>query len=225
MRYFGKLQNELSENDKTERRGFLSKFAIALAGFTLLPHTIKAAEKDPDGGKSTMGTDPFIGEIALCAFNFAPNGWAICNGALLQITQNTALFSLLGTQFGGDGIHTFGLPDLRGRVPIGFGQGTGLTNRNMGDKSGEENHVLLSTEMPQHAHSLLINTGVGTSDTPSGNYLARNSEGVKQFSSSTNATSTNFIGAVGNNAAHNNMQPFLTLNFIISLSGVFPSRS
>lgn len=224
MKYIGNINNILNENGKTERRGFLSKFAVALAGLTLIPQTLKASEKNPDGGKSTMGTDPFVGEIALCAFDFAPQGWAFCNGALLPIQQYQALYALLGTYYGGNGSTNFALPDLRGRVPIGMGQGTGLTNRTIGEKSGEEKHTLIVTELPSHSHTLGINTGVGTSDSPSGTYLARNSEGVKQFSSTTNTTGT-MLNYTGSNTGHNNMQPYLTLNFIIALTGIWPSRS
>jgi len=217
-----KLISDVTSTDKSVRRGFLKKLGGVLAGATLLSALTKTEAKT-DGEKSTLGDSPFVGEISICAYNFAPQGWAFCNGQLLQINQYSALYSLLGTQFGGNGTSNFALPDLRGRVPMHFGQGVGLTNRVMGEKAGEESHVLSQTEMPMHSHSLMVNSNVGTSDTPVSNYLARNSEGIKQFSTTQN-TSNAGVNPTGNGYAHNNMQPYLTLNFVISLSGIYPTR-
>jgi microcystin-dependent protein len=172
--------------------------------------------------------EPFVGQIITVGFNFAPRGYATCDGQLLSIAQNTALFSLLGTTFGGDGRVTFGLPDLRGRVPIHQGQGPGLTNRTMGEVSGQENHTLISTEMPMHNHLLMGFQNTGDQALPQSNIIAgSNQTGVSNFTNvAPNTTmSPQSIGLAGGSQPHNNMQPYLVINFCIALEGIFPSRN
>ena len=172
--------------------------------------------------------EPFIGQIIQAGFNFAPRGYAWCDGQLQSIAQNTALFSLLGTTFGGDGRVTFGLPDLRGRVAIHQGQGPGLSNRVMGEASGEENHTLINSEMPQHTHLLAASNVSGALGTPNGNFLAASSSNQTATYRPTSDGSTlnpQSIGLAGGNQPHNNMQPYLVINFCIALVGIFPSRN
>jgi microcystin-dependent protein len=170
--------------------------------------------------------EPLIGQLALVPYNFAPRGWASCNGQILSIAQNTALFSLLGTTYGGDGQVTFALPDLRGRVPIHFGQGPGRSDYTLGQVGGEEATTLTIAQMPAHAHAALADPGVGSSDSPGGNLPARNGAGVPQYGSGTGASlSTGAIGISGGSQPHNNIQPYLTLHWIIALEGIYPSRN
>jgi microcystin-dependent protein len=176
-------------------------------------------------------SEPFIGEIRMVGFNFAPRGWALCNGQLLSIAQNTALFSLLGTTYGGNGQTTFALPDLRGRVPLHQGQGPGLTPRTIGESSGTETVTLLSSQMPAHNHTLAAFNSPGSLDTPTGNVIANivdpNTGGPATLFSATADTTMNpaSIGISGGNQPHENMQPYLCVNFVIALEGIFPSRN
>lgn len=168
----------------------------------------------------------FIGEIKMFGGNFAPRRWAFCAGQLLAINQNTALFSILGTTYGGDGQTTFGLPDLRGRVPVGTGQGPGLTSRNLGEVSGEESHRLIASEMPQHSHALQASSANGDQRGPGGNFPAASDQRNSQYAAAANAAmSPAAIGAAGSSLPHNNMQPYQVMNFIICLQGMFPSRN
>jgi microcystin-dependent protein len=170
--------------------------------------------------------DPYIGEIRIFAGNFAPRGWALCNGQLLSIAQNTALFSLLGVMYGGDGRVTFALPDLRGRAPMHFGQGPGLTPRTEGEMGGEETVTLISNQMPSHSHQVNGNQGPGSSPTPDSNYWAASSRRDVAYANNANTQlSPQAVGFTGNNQPHENRQPYLTLNYIIALQGVFPPRS
>ena len=172
------------------------------------------------------GPEPFIGEIMLTGANFCPRGWADANGQLLAVAQNAALFSLLGTTYGGDGRTTFGLPDLRGRVAIHTGQGPGLSNRNQGSKSGAEKHTLTVSEMPQHTHGLRGSTNAATAKIPSGNVPAltrRNAYAPGSGPLSPMASTS--LGPAGNTQPHNNMQPFLTIRFCVALQGIYPSRN
>lgn len=166
--------------------------------------------------------DPFIGQIILVPYNFAPKGWAFCNGQLLSIAQNTALFSLLGTTFGGDGINTFALPDLRGRVPVSAGQGTGLSNYALGEVGGTESVTLNSNQMPAHSHPVLANSAHSNSDQPANNFPASSAH----FQTTTDGTRMNpaMIGQTGNSLPHENRQPYLGLNYCIALEGIYPSR-
>lgn len=180
--------------------------------------------------------DPILGEIRLFGFNFAPRGWALCQGQIMSIAQNTALYSLLGTQFGGDGQTTFALPDLRSRVPLGQGQGAGLSNYTVGEMAGTENVTLLSSQMPSHNHMLMGSTDAATANTITKSVLATPSgttEGsetpvsVNAYAVANNLTPAdpNAISAAGGNQGHPNMQPFLCLNYCIAVEGIYPSRN
>ena len=170
--------------------------------------------------------DPFIGEIRMFAGNFAPVGWALCDGQIMSIAQNTALFSILGTTYGGNGVNTFGLPDLRGRVPIHMGQGIGLSDYALGEVSGEENVALTTSQMPAHSHLVNADSGDrGTSSHPNGQLLASSGTDSIYSSNADSTMSPNMIQAAGANQPHSNIQPFLCVNFIIALNGIFPSRS
>lgn len=168
--------------------------------------------------------EPILGEIRLFAGNFAPKGWALCNGQLLPLRQYTALFSLLGTYYGGDGKTTFALPDLQGRVPIGQGSGAGLTPREVGEAGGEPAVSLLTTEMPLHTH-LANCSSQQSSSQPEGAYWGSTGRGANAYAA-TPASSLSVLAAqpTGGSQAHNNLQPFLGMTFIIAMEGIFPSR-
>jgi len=173
--------------------------------------------------------EPYIGQMIMFGGNFGISGWATCDGQLLSISQNTALFSILGTTYGGDGRTTFGLPDLRGRVPIHPGTGPGLTKRRLGEKSGAENVTLVESQLPPHSHSASLRSTAneGDSSDPSGKYPARSEEPVRSYHSqatSSMASDGVVVGNTGGGASHNNMQPFLGVNFLIALVGVFPKN-
>jgi microcystin-dependent protein len=163
--------------------------------------------------------EPFLSEIRLMSFVFAPKGWALCNGQLLPINQNQALFSLLGTTFGGDGRVNFALPDCRGRTPIHVGSG-----HTLGEKGGEQAHTLSIAELPQHAHVANASNNAGSVNTPGGNVLG-NSAPNNLFGPAQNlgALAAGTVTNVGGSQAHLNMQPFLTVSFCIALQGIFPS--
>ncbi|WP_372796166.1 phage tail protein [Pontiella sp.] len=174
--------------------------------------------------------EPYLGEIRAFAFNFPPRGWAQCDGQLLPISQYSALFSLLGTQYGGDGRTTFGLPDLRGRAPIHEGNGPGLSNRIIGSKGGEETVTLTTSQMPSHTHAplLQVTDAEGTEASPAGHIPAHDPR-EKQFSN-TFSNQTLHAQAIieqtrGGNQEHENMPPYLTINYCICLEGVYPSRN
>jgi microcystin-dependent protein len=173
--------------------------------------------------------DPFVAEIRIFGFTFAPKGWAFCAGQLLPLSQNTALFSLLGTTYGGDGKSTFGLPDLQGNAPMFWGQGPGLTDRSEGEQGGEQFVTLLDTEMPLHQHALKANSQPGDLPTPGPTTsLARSSPFIYKTpagASPPQPMAANAVGITGGGQPHNNMMPYLTLNFCIALQGVFPPRS
>lgn len=162
--------------------------------------------------------EPFLAEIRLMSFVFAPKGWALCNGQLLPINQNQALFSLLGTTFGGDGRVNFALPDLRDRVPIGVGDG-----HTLGEKGGEQAHTLTIAELPTHTHVAQANSATGSSQDASNNVLATVPGRAYTDPAALTALSPTTITTVGGSQPHLNMQPFLTLNFSIALQGIFPS--
>ncbi len=219
------------KNNSKSRRGFLLDLPKWIGGTALLAgaaniFTSKEIKAAGNSNSPLAGIDPFIGSIDMVGFNFPPRGWAQCDGQLLAIAQNTALFSLLGTMYGGDGRVTFALPDLRGRMPIHQGQGPGLSDHVIGERSGEENHTLIANEMPVHNHSLAVNTSGGNIDNPTGNYMASNSEGIKQYSNTagSNANGASIVNA-GGSQPHNNMPPYLCVNFVIALIGIFPSRN
>jgi microcystin-dependent protein len=194
--------------------------------------------------------DPFVGQISIFGFNFAPQGWAMCQGQMMPLAQNIALFQILGTMYGGNGRSTFALPNLQGNAAIGAGQAPGLSSYFPGDTGGETAVALLSAEMPSHGHAFVASTAAATAQSPQGNLLARatrpfapagsEAEGevaapgptqveADFYSSNTgNAKTALAAGAIapaGGNQPHNNMQPYLALNFCIALQGVMPQRS
>lgn len=171
--------------------------------------------------------DPFVGEIRIFTGNFAPKGWAMCNGQLLPISQNTALFSLLGTFYGGDGRSTFGLPNLQGRFPLHQGQGPGLTQRLVGETGGAASVSLLANEMPQHGHGLKAALAPTTGTPGAAVSLAPVAGGAPVYHAPASpvAMSASTIGAAGGGTPHNNRQPYQVLNFIIALQGIFPPRN
>jgi microcystin-dependent protein len=176
-------------------------------------------------------SSPFVAEIRIWACNFAPTGWAMCNGQLLPLSQNTALFALLGTFYGGDGKSTFALPDFQGRGAMQQGQGSGLSDRFLGEMSGEETVTLLTSEMPVHNHVVggAYNLG-GNSQDPTGGLWAQSPAGRGGFvniysTPATGAVNPNSLAITGGGLPHNNLQPYLTLNFCIALQGVFPPRN
>jgi microcystin-dependent protein len=202
-----------------DRRRFIGRLAAGLAATAWLGRP-KAARAD------TTGIGPFIGEIMLISCNFPPKGWAFCNGQLLPINQNQALFSLLGTNYGGDGRVTFALPDLRDRVPLHFGQGPGLTLRSVGERQGEAAHTLTLAEAPAHAHGVRASSALGTSVSPTGMVPAKNPAQYPQYAAGPDLVmSTSAIGGVGGSQAHPNVQPCLGLYYCIALVGVYPSQS
>ncbi len=174
--------------------------------------------------------DPFVAEIRIFPFNFAPKGWAFCDGQLLPLSQNTALFSLLGTTYGGDGKSTFALPNLQGSAAMHPGQGQGLSQRFLGEIGGTEFVTLLQSEMPSHAHGVgRASTAAGDSILPQGCVWAqagagRGAAALYIAGPATGKVNPNSLGPTGGSLPHNNMQPYLTLNFCIALQGVFPAR-
>ena len=170
---------------------------------------------------------PYLGEIRMFGFDFPPRGWAVCAGQLLAISQNQALFSLLGTTYGGNGQTTFALPDLRGRAPIHAGNGPGLVARVLGERSGEEQHTLITSELPQHAHLAQV-AGAPTTGTPAGDVVLAAPAGSRLFRSGTAPSATlaaASVGLSGGGQPHPNMQPYAVMNISIALQGVFPSRN
>jgi microcystin-dependent protein len=163
--------------------------------------------------------DPYLSEIRIVSFGYPPRGWALCNGQLLAINQNQALFSLLGTTYGGNGSTNFALPNLQGRVPLHFGGGF-----IQGQQGGEQAHTLIPAEMPAHTHLLSAGTGDGTQITPGGAMFARTPANPYAPPSNLATMSPGTVSNVGGSQAHENMQPFLTLHFCIALQGIFPSR-
>ncbi len=179
-------------------------------------------------------SEPFLGEIRMVGWNFAANGWALCNGQLLPISQNTALFSLLGTNFGGDGIRTFGLPNLQSCVPIHQGTGPGFSTYVMGQTGGVENVTLIASNMPQHNHLVGVSNLSGSVTDPTNAVLAQGNSGSgREAVATSNYVSTAATGTLspatismaGDSQPHSNIQPYLCVNFIIALTGIFPSRS
>ena len=168
--------------------------------------------------------EPFLGQIQPFGFNFAPRGWAKCDGTLLPISGNEALFSLLGTIYGGDGQTTFALPDLRGRVSLHEGQGPGLTNRQIGQKAGEENVTLVVSQIPSHTHTLRARAEPANSNKPA-NHVLGAGETVYETGNADVDMGASAIQNTGGSGSHDNMQPFLVLNWCIALVGTFPSRN
>lgn len=168
-------------------------------------------------------TDPFVAEIRIFAGNFAPRGWAMCDGTILPISQNTALFSLLGTTYGGNGISTFGLPDLRGRAPMFWGQGPGLSPHVIGEAAGAASVTLTGTQIPQHNHALQASGGDADAASPIG-ALPGLTPSPAYRSDRDSQAAGGAISATGGGQPHPNEQPYLTLTFIIALQGIYPPR-
>ena len=165
-------------------------------------------------------SEPFLAEVRIVGFNFAPRGWAFCDGQILPINQNQSLYSLLGTTYGGDGRTSFALPDMRGRTPIHVGDG-----HTEGEKSGEETHTLSKAEMPAHNHKVKANSTAATANTPVSNVFATSTSTVYEAANNLTSLSDLSVSTVGGSQAHDNMMPFITLNFCIALQGLFPSRN
>jgi microcystin-dependent protein len=170
--------------------------------------------------------DPFVAEIRIFPFNFAPKGWAFCDGQILPLSQNTALFSLLGTTYGGDGKSNFALPNMQGNVPMHPGQGTGLSLHDLGETGGSETVSLLESEIPSHSHSMSVSSQLALENSPAGQMFAMG-DGINLYAPAGNLTSMsdNALVPAGGDQPHNNMQPYLTLNFCIALQGVYPPRT
>lgn len=197
-----------------------------IVGFRGIVALLSAMMVIAAGGNRVSAQTPFLGEIDLVPYNFSPTGWADCNGQLLPISTNTALFSLLGTMYGGDGKSNFALPDLRDRVPVGTGQGPGLSESVQGEVGGEYQHTLTIAEMPAHTHFLKADTALGTSPRPADMFLARNAAGIPSYRGGLNqAMSPSAIGVTGGSQPHNNLQPYLGLKYIIAIQGIFPARN
>ncbi|MEZ5333120.1 MAG: tail fiber protein [Thermoanaerobaculia bacterium] len=170
-------------------------------------------------------SEPFVGEIRMFAGNFAPRGWAFCDGQLLAVSQNDALFSLLGTIYGGDGRTTFGLPDLRGRIPLHAGHGPGLSERRLGAKGGAEKVTLTVNQLPSHTHPMKASADAALDIPPAGKVLAESTIASMYVNEPpTEALSSSSITAVGGSQDHTNQMPFLCVHFIIALVGIYPSR-
>lgn len=173
-------------------------------------------------------SEPFVAEIRIFAGNFAPRGWAFCNGQLLPISQNTALFSLIGTTYGGDGRSTTALPNLQGRAPMHPGRGPGLTDRRLGQRGGVEAVTLTEAQMPNHAHQMQASGRPANNDDPaSDRWLGTAGSNNAAYASPNNlvAMASQSLENAGGSQPHNNLQPYLTINFIIALVGLYPSRS
>lgn len=172
--------------------------------------------------------NPFVGEIRMFGGNFAPAGWAFCQGQLMSIAENDVLFTLIGTTYGGDGQSTFGIPDLQGRLPMHQGQGPGLSNRQIGEKAGTESVTLNTNQIPAHGHTPAAFNGAGDQVTPVNNFWSSTSTGDQTYDLAVTPSGTmnpNLIGLTGGSQPHDNMPPFLCVSFIISLFGVFPSQN
>jgi microcystin-dependent protein len=176
--------------------------------------------------KKIMAT-PFIAEIKMFGGNFAPRGYSFCNGQLLSISQNTALFSLVGTTYGGNGTTTFGLPNLQGSAAMGQGNGPGLTPRSLGETGGTPTVTLNSTQLPSHNHTLGSSSGAGALPSPLNNNLGSGGRGRPAYYAAVTSGTTAMspTGAAGSSGAHNNLQPYLSVTFIIALQGVYPARN
>jgi len=176
------------------------------------------------GTQKALAQDYFLGQIIPVAFEFAPRGWAQCNGQLLSINQNQALFALLGTTYGGNGITTFALPDLRGRMIVGVGQGVGTANVTQGQSAGTETTSLLVSNLPNHVHAIDANSGAGTSSDPT-NHVPANTGIVDKEYATTPNTTMGSTGLTGGNVPIANMKPYTPVFYVIALQGVFPSRN
>jgi microcystin-dependent protein len=193
---------------------------MVVAGLAL-PWRARVLDAAPQQSTAAEG---YLGEIMMMACTFPPRNWALCNGQLLSIAQNQGLFALLGTTYGGNGQTTFALPDLRGRVVMHQGQGPGLSLRSMGEKAGEQAHALVVTEIPAHSHVARVSSAAGTVVAPSNTvFPARNAGHVPQWGTTADAAlGSGAMTAVGGSQAHETMQPYLVLNYVICIAGVYP---
>lgn len=190
------------------------RYGLILAGLALLL-----------GAAPARAQEPFVGQIDIVPYNFAPQGWAFCQGQLLPIDQNPALFELVGTTYGGDGERTFALPDLRGRMAIGQGSGPGLATYVMGQSGGEEQVTLTLSQLPVHSHAAMASSATASALGPGGSEWATTTAFLYSSSATTLAPMNNTaIGAVGGGQPHENRPPYLVMNFIIALQGIFPSQ-
>ncbi len=170
-------------------------------------------------------SEPFVGEIRMFAGNFAPRGWAFCDGQLLAVSQNDALFSLLGTIYGGDGRTTFGLPDMRGRLPIHAGHGPGLSERRLGAKGGAENVTVTVNQMPSHTHPIIASTASATDNNPAGQITGESASVSVYFEGDQSVNmASSAVSQVGGSQSHANLMPYICVHFIIALFGIYPSR-
>lgn len=176
-------------------------------------------------------SSPFVGEMRYFGFNFPPKNWAMCNGQIMSISQNEALFSLLGTTYGGNGVQTFALPDLRGRVAVGMGQGLGLSQYSQGQQGGQENHTLLTTEMPAHNHTVACSSSMvpsGGPTSPQNNFWTRENNGDAPYQKGTTglvSMAPSAVQSTSGSQPHENRQPLLVVTCCISLFGIYPSRN
>jgi microcystin-dependent protein len=170
-----------------------------------------------------MGT-PYVGEIRMVGFNFAPAGWAFCNGQLMPISENDTLFTLIGTTYGGDGQETFALPNLQSRIPIHAGQGPGMPAYTLGEMAGTETITLTTGQIPSHNHAALATSNSGNQSTPQNGIWASPGQGVYGTGTPSLAMKANLMANSGGNQPHENMMPYLTINFVISLYGVYPTQ-
>jgi len=202
-------------------------FALAVTGL-LAFGALSVSTTDSKSGDtplSTVSAEPLLGEIAMFAGNFAPRGWAFCDGQLLPINSNEALFSILGTTYGGDGRTPFALPDLRGRAPIHAGHGPGLSDYRLGSKGGQESVTLTIGQMPSHSHSLQAHTGYGDTANPNEAVSAKTTTPAYKSTAPNAAMSASAVGQTGGGQAHENRPPYVAIHYIIALQGIFPSRS
>jgi microcystin-dependent protein len=203
------------------RRGFLGRLLAAFAGGALLGRARPAEAAVPAGDSSA-----FISEIRIFATGVVPPNWALCQGQLLPIASNTALFSLIGTFYGGNGVSTFALPDLRGRVPLQPGQGPGLSSYSLGEMGGVESVTLSLAQLPSHTHAARGSTGYGATDDPANGVVAREQAAIPEYAASADVDmAPAAITSAGSGQPHPNMQPYLAINYIICLQGIFPSHS
>jgi microcystin-dependent protein len=169
-------------------------------------------------------SQPYVGQIVIAAFTFAPQGWLLCDGSVYSISEYEVLFNLLGTTYGGDGQTTFAVPDLRGRIPVHVGQGSGLQSYVIGEQGGQSSVTLTPSQIPAHTHPVACQSNAGTSTAATGNYFAQ----TKNSLYGTPGTTVNMgsvVGPAGGNQAHDNMQPYQVLNYIIAFTGIFPSQN
>jgi microcystin-dependent protein len=223
---------EIRTANAITRREVLRRVAFG-AGAVLLPGLLAACvddmnpltpegaeESDPGGNVTAFSSEAFLSEIKLVSFNFPPKGWALCNGQLLPINQNQALFALLGTTYGGNGQTNFALPNLRGRVPIHMGNG-----HTLGEAAGSTSVAVNIQQLPTHIHGLMATNAAGTTASPANAYLGAVNSLYRSPPDSLTTMAPASVTSVGGSQPHNNMMPYLTLNFIIALQGIFPSRN